>query len=367
MASVSLEGIGKRYDGAAADAVHEATLEIADGELFVLLGPSGCGKSTLLKLIGGLEEPTEGEIRIGDRVVNHVGPGRRDVAMVFQSYALYPHMTARDNIRFPLRMAKVERGRARAAVEEAAETLGLEALLDRKVGSLSGGERQRVAVARAIVRDPAVLLMDEPLSNLDALLRLQTREELLRLHRDVPGTIVYVTHDQVEAMTMGDRIGVMERGRLAQVGTPLEVYRRPATRFVAGFIGTPPMSFLEGEPVDVEGALRFRGEGVDLALPGPLAAAAAERRADLGGRWALGVRPEAVELVSPNGGPPPDWRVDVVEHLGAECVVGLRCGGAFLRSRQRADAELAVEAPVGVRLPPGALHLFAPDGARVGT
>src|SRR3954449_10755051 len=244
MASVELHRVSKRYSDDGAPAVAELDLGIEDGELFVLLGPSGCGKSTLLKLIGGLEEPSAGEIRIDGRLVNHVSPGRRDVAMVFQSYALYPHMTARENVRFPLRMAKVPRAEAVAAVEEAAGVLGLEALLDRKGGALSGGERQRVAVARALVRDPAVLLMDEPLSNLDALLRMHTREELLRLHRSVPGTIVYVTHDQVEAMTMGDRIGVMEHGRLAQVGSAMEIYDQPATRFVAGFIGAPPMSLI---------------------------------------------------------------------------------------------------------------------------
>jgi multiple sugar transport system ATP-binding protein len=344
-------------------AVDDVSLEIADGELFVLLGPSGCGKSTLLKLIGGLEDPSDGEIRIGGELVNHVSPGRRDVAMVFQSYALYPHMTARENVRFPLRMAKVPRAEAARAVKEAAGVLGLEPLLDRKVGALSGGERQRVAVARALVRDPAVLLMDEPLSNLDALLRLHTREELLRLHRRVPGTVVYVTHDQVEAMTMGDRIAVMQDGRLAQVGTPLEVYRRPANRFVAGFIGTPPMSFVGGEIAGDGAALRFAGDGIDVALPAALAAAVARRRPFRRDGWTLGVRPEAVEVSSPNGRP--GWRVDVVEHLGAECVVGLRRGGSFLRSRMRADTDLAVESAVSVSLPEGAVHVFAPGGERV--
>src|SRR5215208_246795 len=271
MASVELHGVSKRYARDGVPAVGELDLAIEDGELFVLLGPSGCGKSTLLKLIGGLEESSGGEIRIGGRLVNHVSPGRRDVAMVFQNYALYPHMSARDNVRFPLRMAKVPRVEADAAIDRAAAALALEPLLGRKVHELSGGERQRVAVARALVRDPAVLLMDEPLSNLDALLRTHTREELLRLHRDVPGTIVYVTHDQVEAMTMGDRIGVMERGRLVQVATPLEIYRRPCNRFVAGFIGTPPMSFLEGRLHEEDGVLAFQAEGVSLRLPDGLA------------------------------------------------------------------------------------------------
>jgi multiple sugar transport system ATP-binding protein len=364
MATLRLVEVGKRYDGSGAPAVEDVTLEIADGELFVLLGPSGCGKSTLLKLIGGLEDPTEGEIHIGDRLVNYVAPGRRNVAMVFQSYALYPHMTARQNIRFPLRMHKVPRREADDAVARAAATLELEPLLDRKVDALSGGERQRVAVARALVREPSVLLMDEPLSNLDALLRMHTREELLRLHRAVPGTIVYVTHDQVEAMTMGDRIGVMERGRLVQVGSPLEVYDRPVDRFVAGFIGTPPMSFVPGRLQDRDGDLRFLGEGVDLALPRALARAAEASRGDRGG-WALGIRPEAVQVSAPNGGPPPPWRVEVVEHLGAESVIGLRCGDTYVRSRLGFGVRMTVDRPVDVGFPAEALHLFTPAGRNV--
>jgi multiple sugar transport system ATP-binding protein len=361
MASVRLERVGKRYEGGTADAVEDVSLAIPDGELFVLLGPSGCGKSTLLKLIGGLEDPSEGEIHIGDGLVNHVEPGRRNVAMVFQSYALYPHMTARENIAFPLRMRKVARAEAADAVRRASAALELDALLGRKVDALSGGERQRVAVARAIVRDPAVLLMDEPLSNLDALLRMHTREELLRLHRAVPGTVVYVTHDQVEAMTMGDRIGVMQRGRLVQVGSPLEVYDRPANRFVAGFIGTPPMSFVDGRLTADDDGLRFRGDGVDLVLPGALARGAARVAAGPEG-WALGIRPEAVEVRSPNGSPPSGWRVDVVEHLGAECIVGLRCGATFVRSRLGYGTRMEPDREVDVRFPPSGLHLFAPSG-----
>jgi multiple sugar transport system ATP-binding protein len=364
VATLRLVDVGKRYDGAAAAALEGVSLEIADGELFVLLGPSGCGKSTLLKLVGGLEDPTEGEIHIGEQLVNYVAPGRRNVAMVFQSYALYPHMTARQNIRFPLRMHKVPRREAEAAVERAAATLELQALLDRKVDALSGGERQRVAVARALVREPDVLLMDEPLSNLDALLRMHTREELLRLHRAVPGTIVYVTHDQVEAMTMGDRIGVMERGRLVQVGSPLDVYDRPADRFVAGFIGTPPMSFLDGRLEGSEGVLRFVGDGVDLPLPDGVARAAVSADEERDG-WALGIRPEAVRVSSVNGGPPSGWRVEVVEHLGAESVVGLRCGESYVRSRLGFGVRMAVDRPVEVEFPAEALHLFTPAGRNV--
>jgi multiple sugar transport system ATP-binding protein len=361
MAGVRLSGVTRRYARDEPAAVDAVSLEIADGELFVLLGPSGCGKSTLLKLIGGLEEPDEGEIHIGERLVNYVSPGRRDVAMVFQSYALYPHMTARENIRFPLKMRKVARAEADDAVERAAGVLDLGALLHRKVDALSGGQRQRVAVARAIVRDPAVLLMDEPLSNLDALLRMQTREELLRVHRSVPGTIVYVTHDQVEAMTMGDRIGVMDRGRLVQVATPLEVYGRPANRFVAGFVGTPPMSFVDGE-LTPEGG--FRAEGIDLALPRELARAALRGGEDREG-WSLGVRPEAVQVTSLNGGPPAGWTVEAVEHLGADSIVGLRHGRSFLRSRLGFGATVTPGSAVGVWLPPEGIHLFDAHGRNV--
>jgi multiple sugar transport system ATP-binding protein len=364
VADVLLTNVTRRYAAGEPPAVDRVSLAIPDGQLFALLGPSGCGKSTLLKLIGGLEEPDEGEIHIGARLVNYVSPGRRDVAMVFQSYALYPHMTARENIRFPLRMRKVPRGAAAEAVDRAAEVLELGELLHRKVESLSGGQRQRVAVARAIVRDPAVLLMDEPLSNLDALLRMHTREELLRLHRTVPGTILYVTHDQVEAMTMGDRIGVMDRGRLAQVGTPLEVYQRPATRFVAGFIGTPPMSFVDGQLTGDEGALMFRGEGVSVRLRDELARAVVRAGGERGG-WLLGIRPEAVQVTPANGGPPSAWRVDVVEDLGAECIVGLRHGSTFIRSRLGFGSRITADGPVEVELPGEVVHLFAADGRNV--
>jgi multiple sugar transport system ATP-binding protein len=364
MASVELIDVTRRYETGERAAVDDVSLTIPDGELFALLGPSGCGKSTLLKLIGGLEEPDAGEIRIGGTRVNFVSPGRRDVAMVFQNYALYPHMTAAQNIRFPLKMRKLPRDAAARAVAHAAAVLELDGLLHRKVDALSGGQRQRVAVARAIVRDPAVLLMDEPLSNLDALLRMHTREELLALHRSVPGTVVYVTHDQVEAMTMGDRIGVMDRGRLVQVGTPLEVYQRPADRFVGGFIGTPPMSFVSGRLVGEAGAIAFEAEGLRVALRDELARAAVRGTGERGG-WALGIRPEAVQVAAANGRPPAPWRVDVVEHLGAECIVGLRAGSTYIRSRLGFGAELTAGAAVDVRLPQEGVHLFRPDGRNV--
>ncbi len=254
MAQVRLDRITKTFgDGQGlVHAVDDVTLDVADHEFMILLGPSGCGKSTLLRMIAGLEDPTEGDIYIGDRRVNDVAPKERDVAMVFQSYALYPHKTVRANIEFPLKVRGVGRAERAAAADNAADVLGLDGLLDRKPGQLSGGQRQRVALARAIVRSPAVFCMDEPLSNLDAKLRGETRAELVDLHRRLEGTFVYVTHDQVEAMTMGSRIAVMNAGRLQQVGTPHDVYEHPNTSFVAQFIGTPPMNLLPVGMLDAD-------------------------------------------------------------------------------------------------------------------
>ena len=244
MGRVSLAGVTKRFGDVTA--VDHLDLDVADREFLVLLGPSGCGKSTALRMIAGLEELTEGTITIGDRVVNDVEPKDRDLAMVFQSYALYPHLSVRKNIEFPLRTRGVPKDERAKQVAGAAESLGLGALLDRKPGQLSGGQRQRVALARAIVRDPEAFLMDEPLSNLDAKLRVQTRAELVELQQRLQATVIYVTHDQVEAMTMGDRIAIMSDGVLQQVGPPQEVYERPTNLFVARFIGTPPMNTIPG-------------------------------------------------------------------------------------------------------------------------
>src|SRR6187455_2715527 len=241
MATVTFDHVWKKYGEVVA--VNDLSLEIQDGEFMVLVGPSGCGKTTSLRMIAGLEEITQGDLRIGDRIVNNVPPKDRDIAMVFQSYALYPHMTVRDNLAFGLKLRKVPKPEIERRVKEAAETIQLQNLLDRKPKELSGGQRQRVALGRAIVREPAVFLMDEPLSNLDAKLRVQTRAEIARLHQRLGTTTVYVTHDQVEAMTMGSRIAVMHKGRLQQVGTPKELYEHPGNRFVAGFIGSPAMNF----------------------------------------------------------------------------------------------------------------------------
>ena len=258
MATVTFEHVNKQYGDFLA--VNDLNLEIGDGEFMVLVGPSGCGKTTSLRMIAGLEEITSGTLRIGDRVVNDVPPKDRDIAMVFQSYALYPHMTVRENLAFGLKLRKVPKPEIERRVNEAAETIQLQKLLDRKPKELSGGQRQRVALGRAIVREPAVFLMDEPLSNLDAKLRVQTRAEIARLHQRLETTMVYVTHDQVEAMTMGTRIAVMNEGLLQQVGTPQKLYDEPINRFVAGFIGSPSMNFVE---------VTIDGEGDTARLVGP--------------------------------------------------------------------------------------------------
>src|SRR5512146_2313598 len=270
MAHVTLEGVRKVYENGFV-AVHDASFEIADGEFVVLVGPSGCGKSTTLRMIAGLEAVSSGQVRIGDRIVNDVPPKDRDIAMVFQNYALYPHMTVRENLAFGLKLRKLPRAEIGARVQHAASLLELDAILDRRPAQLSGGQRQRVAVGRAIVREPAVFLFDEPLSNLDAKLRVQMRREISSLHRRLGATMVYVTHDQTEAMTMGDRIVVMNAGHVQQIGTPMELYDHPVNMFVAGFIGSPAMNFVPGT---VDGG-RFRSQAagfIELQAPPALPA-----------------------------------------------------------------------------------------------
>jgi multiple sugar transport system ATP-binding protein len=316
VSSVTLEGVTKRYGEVVA--VDDLTLVVDDHEFLVLLGPSGCGKSTVLRMVAGLDEPTEGLVRIGGQLVNYGDPKDRDVAMVFQSYALYPQMTVRRNIEFPLKSRHVSRDERRRVVTEVAQSLGLQDLLERKPAALSGGQRQRVALARAIVRRPAAFLMDEPLSNLDAKLRVQTRAELIELQDRLQATIVYVTHDQVEAMTMGNRIAVMSAGRLQQVGSPQDVYDHPENVFVGGFIGTPPMNMLEGTAEADGEALVLVLPEATLSLPPPLARAVSSRGLE---RIIVGVRPEHLEL-SPNGMIP--GTVAVVESLGHECQIVCR-------------------------------------------
>ena len=326
MAGITFDAVGKVYDGETR-AVAGVSLDIADGEFVVLVGPSGCGKSTLLRMVAGLEEITEGNIRIGGRVVNEVAPKDRDIAMVFQNYALYPHMTVRDNMAFGLKLRKTPKQEITARVQEAARILEITDYLDRKPKALSGGQRQRVAMGRAIVREPAAFLMDEPLSNLDAKLRVQMRSELGMLHTRLGTTTLYVTHDQVEAMTMGDRVAVLKavadgaESNLQQVAAPRELYDKPVNLFVAGFIGSPSMNFVYAG-VEANGAgasLEFGGHSLAVEA-GSLPAGAAERS---GREVVLGVRPEAFEIRSAAGAGGSFMTVDIdlVEQLGSEAYV----------------------------------------------
>jgi multiple sugar transport system ATP-binding protein len=362
MGRVALDHVSKRFDDVAA--VDDLTLDVADEEFLVLLGPSGCGKSTALRMIAGLEDPTSGTIAIGDRVVNDVEAKDRDIAMVFQSYALYPHMTVRRNIEFPLRSRKVGASERAALVQEAADSLDLGALLDRKPAQLSGGQRQRVALARAIVRRPQAFLMDEPLSNLDAKLRVQTRAELVELQRRLTATIIYVTHDQVEAMTMGHRIAVLDQGVLQQIGAPQEVYAKPSNLFVARFIGSPPMNTVTGRVDRVEGVLVARLPGADVPVPEELGRAVEAAGAD---EVVIGVRPEDLRFDTAGGIPA---TVSVVESLGHERHVVCRLDDQQLViARQDAhEPAPAEEAVVHLVAEPGALHVFdAASGDRIGS
>ena len=309
MATVTFEGAQRWYPGADSPAVPGLDLEIRDGEFMVLVGPSGCGKSTSLRMLAGLEEVNSGKIYIGDREITHTPPKDRDIAMVFQNYALYPHMSVAENMGFALKMAKVPSDERQKRVEEAANLLGLTEYLERKPKALSGGQRQRVAMGRAIVRNPQVFCMDEPLSNLDAKMRVQTRTDIAKLQSDLGVTTVYVTHDQVEAMTMGDRVAVMKLGELQQVDTPLNLYDKPVNLFVAGFIGSPKMNLLEATAVEGQAKI-----GEFLVPVDPTAAKKMQ------GHITVGVRPEAWRIVSENEGGLP-VRVTVVEELGADAFV----------------------------------------------
>jgi multiple sugar transport system ATP-binding protein len=352
---VAIRGVTKRF--ADVMAVDDLSLEVADEEFLVLLGPSGCGKSTALRMIAGLEDPTEGTIEIGDRQVNDIEAKDRDVAMVFQSYALYPHMTVRRNVEFPLRTRKVDKAERARLVQEAAGTLGLDELLDRKPAQLSGGQRQRVALARAIVRRPQAFLMDEPLSNLDAKLRVQTRAELVELRRRLRATIVYVTHDQVEAMTMGDRIAILDQGVLQQVAAPQEVYARPANLFVARFIGNPPMNTVPGDVTRLDGGdggVGVRIPGGAVALP-PALADAVERRG--AAQVVVGLRPEDLTL---GEGGSIRATVSVLESLGHERHVICRLeDGQLVIVRQAASTAPPAEgSAIGIAADPQRLHVF---------
>jgi multiple sugar transport system ATP-binding protein len=359
MASVTIEKASKTFPGGV-QAVREFALEIRDGEFIVLVGPSGCGKSTMLRMVAGLEEITAGTIRIGDLVVNDVPPKDRDIAMVFQNYALYPHMSVYENMAFGLKLRRFPRREIEQRVRQAARTLGIEALLDRKPKALSGGQRQRVAVGRAIVRQPKAFLFDEPLSNLDAKLRVEMRAELKRLHHDLRTTTIYVTHDQEEAMTLGDRIVVMKDGVIQQVGTPFEVYNQPTNRFVAGFVGTPPMNFLAGKLVAANGSLWFEEGAFKLRLD-PAMADRLRPQADA--TIVLGVRPEALSLHpegrfagTDNGIP---GKVLVLEPLGEKMDALVAAGAHRLVARVDADSRVQEDEAVTLHTDMRRVHVFA--------
>ena len=339
---VRYDGVSKSFAGT--PALAPLTLHVPDGTFLALLGPSGCGKTTALRLLAGLETPSAGRIFIGERNVTHMPPRGRDVAMVFQSYALYPHLKVFDNIAYPLRVRKIDKADRAAQVQKVAELLGLDQLLDRRPRQLSGGQRQRVALARAIIRQPQAFLMDEPLSNLDAQLRLQMRVEIKRLQRELAATTLYVTHDQVEAMTMADLIAVMRDGKLQQLASPAELYARPANLFVARFCGSPPMNVLDGDVADG----RFASKAGSVTLParaGP-------------GATKLGFRPEHAGLTEPGAPDSFAGEIYVVEPLGNETLVTVDLGGTLVNVREAADFGGSAGDRCAVRPQPHHLHLF---------
>jgi multiple sugar transport system ATP-binding protein len=392
VAGVTFDGVAKVYaDGTRA--VDDFNLEIEDGEFMVLVGPSGCGKTTALRMVAGLEDISEGVVRIGERVVNHVPSRDRDIAMVFQSYALYPHLSVYDNIAFGLKLQKLPKGQIEERVNDAARVLGLEGFLKRKPRALSGGQRQRVAMGRAIVRQPAAFLMDEPLSNLDAKLRVQMRAEIARLQDDLGTTTIYVTHDQVEAMTMGDRVAVMRKGELQQVAPPQELYDRPVNLFVGGFIGSPAMNMIEATLERANGGLVAKIGAQEIGLGDETLSVRPALRSYEGNRVILGIRPEDLEDAELEPDTAADRRlrgeVELREALGSEIMVHFRTdaaravtdetrelqrdvgapdtpaerdrGGATLVGRFGARSSVREGKPVEVAVDTRALHFFDPD------
>jgi multiple sugar transport system ATP-binding protein len=358
VASVTYRNVTKRWGDI--EAVKDLNIEIPDGEFLVFVGPSGCGKSTSLRMLAGLEEITEGEILIGDRVVNNVAPKDRDIAMVFQSYALYPHMTVYDNMAFGLRLRRTPKQVIDERVRQTAASLGIEQLLDRRPRQLSGGQRQRVAVGRAIVREPAVFLLDEPLSNLDAKLRVEARTFISKLHQRLGTTFIYVTHDQVEAMTMGERIAVLNAGRLMQIDSPTHLYDHPANVFVAGFIGSPSMNFFDNSRL-------LEQDGKMIVDTGYFKADVPKERYDLyrshlNKRVVFGIRPE--NIAHPNFAPPGiipsriEANVDVVEEMGHEKIVYLEEGGKSFLARMDPRSDLHIGQRTGALLNMAVMHLF---------
>ncbi|MCT8160638.1 ABC transporter ATP-binding protein [Pseudoruegeria sp. SHC-113] len=364
MTNVKLEKVVKAYGGM--QVVHGVDLEVNAGEFVVLVGPSGCGKSTILRMIAGLEEISGGRVSIGDRVVNRIAPKDRDVAMVFQNYALYPHLSVEQNIAFGLRLRGMAKDKRHELVMDAAGILGLTDYLDRRPADLSGGQRQRVAMGRAIVRDPSVFLFDEPLSNLDAKLRNKMRAEIKRLHSRLGTTSIYVTHDQVEAMTLADRIAILKDGRVEQVGTPLEIFGNPANAFVAGFMGSPPMNLVLGTISGTAAAPVVKlADGSALPVP----AMALDTFED-GSRVQLGLRPETIQLADPNDtvAPLAQIRVDLVEPLGMESLVHAELGDTSIVVKVPGVVQLVQGSQVGITVAPEHCHLFAAkSGARLHT
>ena len=357
MAEVALQNLNKNFDDVRA--VKDVNLQIRDKEFVVLVGPSGCGKTTTLRMVAGLESITSGRILIDDKVINNLPPMDRDIAMVFQNYALYPHMSVYDNMAFGLKMRKIDRADIGRRVKEAAEVLGIGHLLARKPRQLSGGQRQRVALGRAIVRHPQVFLFDEPLSNLDAKLRVQTRVELKKLHNRLGTTAIYVTHDQVEAMTLGDRVVVMHDGRVQQVGEPLELYDTPANRFVAGFIGSPAMNFLTVRISEENGALWAGNDGVRIKVPPELAL---RMRPHAGGEAAFGIRPEDIHVAGEADPPELGFEavVEVVEKLGSETLLDVAVGGETMVASVEPSVRVGIREKLRLAMNPERMHFFDP-------
>ncbi|RME93295.1 MAG: sn-glycerol-3-phosphate ABC transporter ATP-binding protein UgpC [Candidatus Hydrogenedentota bacterium] len=366
MASVILSHVEKIYDNGF-HAVHDFTLEVQDGEFMVFVGPSGCGKSTTMRMIAGLESISSGTIQIGDRIVNRIPPKDRNVAMVFQDYALYPHMTVRENMSLSLKLRKVPKQEIEKRVLHAAKVLDIDHVLDRKPKELSGGQRQRVAVGRAIVRTPDVFMFDEPLSNLDPKLRTTMRVELKKLHLTLKTTMIYVTHDQLEAMTLADRIVVMNQGRIQQVGTPLEVYSKPANKFVAGFIGTPPMNFFSCEVIRENGTVHLKSDGFDFHVnrDHPLYQKLQERGISASSGWTLGIRPEHMELARGKAGENQIQAiVEVMEPMAPEVFVHLtsESGEFVLRDDGLLKPVIRPGQKVKVNVDMDNIHLFDEEG-----